>query len=100
MVDIVTHLGCHIEQGPVQDLQLLDLRDGYLPSMVHTTMQAWGQQGRCIYYLVEFVDVTCYHVGYRGAFLLMFNRFAPWSTYGSRMHALHNRQSLHVTHFA
>ena len=84
----------------MQDLQLLDLRDGYLPSMIHTTMQAWGQQGRWIYCLVESVDVTSYHVGYTGAFLVMFNRFAPLFTQRSGLHALNKRQSMLVTHFA
>jgi hypothetical protein len=55
-------------------LQLLDLRNGYTPQAVFSTLQAWGPEGRLLYFFVEAVDVTVYHAGYRGAFLVIFNR--------------------------
>lgn len=57
-------------------LQIFDLRNGYSPTEVHSTLRAWGSQGRMLYLLIELVDCTIYHFAYRGVFLVLLNQMS------------------------
>ena len=61
-------------KGDVQQLLIFDLRNGYSASEVEKTLTAWGRGGRWAYLLIELIDVTFYHSGYRLAFLVLYNK--------------------------
>lgn len=64
-------------QGDVATLELLDVRTGYAPAEVASTMAAWGPRGRTLYLLVEAIDVTLYCTAYRSLLLVLSNRQVP-----------------------
>lgn len=55
------------------DLKILDLRNGYSVGEVTQVLAWWGTNGRLAYILIEVIDVFVYHVGYRLAFVVLFN---------------------------
>ena len=73
---IVLEKQIHANSSPTANLQIFDLRNGYSPDEVYSTLQAWGFQGRMLYLVIEFVDCTVYHFAYRGAFLVILNRMS------------------------
>lgn len=56
------------------DLLILDLRNGYSAETVSHLFNAWGKDGIVKYLIIELIDVTLYHYGYRGLFVVLFNR--------------------------
>lgn len=61
-------------KGSFDDLLIFDLRNGYSQDSVIRTLQSWQHGGRLKYLLIEAIDVTFYHSGYRAAFLVMYNK--------------------------
>lgn len=55
-------------------LSFLDLHDGCTPDEAKDLLRAWGTQGRRLYLLVEGIDCTLYHAGYRGFLVVVANR--------------------------
>ena len=77
------------------NLQIFDLRNGYSPIEVFSTLRAWGLKGRLLYLVIEFVDCTVYHFAYRGVFLVILNRMsdyitAKWAAAGPLVSAMSN----------
>jgi hypothetical protein len=62
-------------KGDIHELLIFDLRNGYTPTEVLKTLQAWGTRGRIKYLIIELIDCTFYHSGYRALFVVIINRF-------------------------
>ncbi|EIE24455.1 hypothetical protein COCSUDRAFT_61880 [Coccomyxa subellipsoidea C-169] len=62
--------------GPPSQLSFLDLHDGYSPKEAEALLKAWSPYGRRLYLLVEAIDCTVYHAGYRGFLVVVANRLA------------------------
>lgn len=62
--------------GDPSQLSFLDLHDGYTPDEARELLGAWGPYGRRLYLLVEGIDCTLYHAGYRGFLVVVANRLA------------------------
>lgn len=61
-------------KGDVKDLLIFDLRNGYTNDCAANLLKSWTPSGRMLYLLIESIDVTFYHCGYRAAFLILFNK--------------------------
>ncbi len=61
---------------PPSQLSFLDLHDGYSPEEAEALLKAWSPYGRRLYLLVEAIDCTVYHAGYRGFLVVVANRLA------------------------
>lgn len=59
--------------APGSDLKILDLRAGYSAPEVAQLLAWWGSVGRLAYIIIEIIDLFVYHVGYRLAFVVLFN---------------------------
>ena len=59
--------------GNPADLTIFDIRFGYTTNEVASTLEAWGDDGRYNYMIIETVDVFIYHSGYRAASLVLLN---------------------------
>lgn len=59
--------------GDIDKLLIFDLRFGYKPEDVITTLKDWGSQGRIKYLIIEFIDCVFYHAGYRALFVVIIN---------------------------
>lgn len=77
-MQIISMLICNCPQGDLAALGILDLRNGYSSQEVSTLLGAWGPSGCGLYLLIELIDVTCYHFGYRGTAVVLFNRQAAY----------------------
>ena len=64
--------------GSVNDLQILDLRNGYTPKEVANLLKTWGFAGRLFYLIIEAIDMVFYHAGYRTLFLILSNNLAAY----------------------
>ena len=62
--------------GDPSQLSFLDLHDGYSPDEARALLTAWGPYGRRLYFLVEGIDCTLYHAGYRGFLVVVANQLA------------------------
>jgi len=62
------------EKSASQDLQLLDLRNGYNSKEAAALLATWGPKGRLAYIGIEVVDMTLYMVGYRLFGVVFLNR--------------------------
>ena len=62
--------------GDPSQLSFLDLHDGYSPDEARALLTAWGPYGRRLYLLVEGIDCTVYHAGYRGFLVVIANQLA------------------------
>jgi hypothetical protein len=70
------HLNSSVPDSAGTSLQIFDLRNGYSPIEVHSTLQAWGPYGKILYLLIELVDCSVYHFAYRGVFLVLLNQMS------------------------
>jgi len=61
-------------KGSLDEVLIFDLRNGYTVDEVRRTLSAWGHGGRWLYILVELIDVSVYHQGYRILFLVLYNK--------------------------
>jgi hypothetical protein len=62
------------EKNASQDLQILDLRNGYSAKEAATLLATWGPNGRLAYIGIEVLDMTFYMVGYRLFGVVFLNR--------------------------
>jgi hypothetical protein len=59
---------------------IFDLRNGYSSTEVAATLSNWGNLGRMLYLLIEFIDITLYHTGYRTLFVILLNNLIQLAT--------------------
>ena len=63
----------HGFMGSPAQLLFLDLRFGYSPNEAWLLVEEWAPEGRHLYLMVEAIDCLLYHIGYRGACLVVIN---------------------------
>ncbi len=55
------------------DLQMFDTRNGYTYDVVIKTLTNWTFKGRCLYLLIELIDITVYFYAYKSVFIVLIN---------------------------